>query len=84
MKIYTYHHYNEWESHRSMEEIDTFYPDTKDGRKKLLKAIKDDIENGSVEIIGDVGFLNLDISCGNIRNANERLVHGHINVLEEA
>lgn len=84
MKIFTYHHCDEWQSHRSMGVADTFYPDTKEGRAKLLKDIKADISDGSVELIGDVGFLNLDINSGNIINANERLVYGYINVLYDA
>lgn len=84
MKVFTYHHCNEWNSRNSMDLADTFYLDTEDGRKKLLEDIIEDVKDGSVELIGDVGFLNLDVLGGNIRNANYRLKYGYINVLEEA
>ena len=84
MKIYTYHHCDEWCTWKSMEHPDIYYPDTEDGRRKLLEAITADIETGDVELIGDIGFLNLDVLNGNVRNANDRLKYGHIRVMEEA
>lgn len=84
MKIFTYHHCDEWCTWNSMEIADTYYTDTEDGRRKLLEAITADIEDGCVELIGDIGFLNLDILNGNVRNANDRLKYGHIAVLEAA
>lgn len=84
MKIFTYHHCDEWCSWDSMEIADTYFTDTEDGRRKLLAAITADIEAGCVKLIGDIGFLNLDIFNGNIRNANDRLKYGYINVMEPA
>lgn len=84
MKIFTYHHCDEWATWNSMEIADTYYADTEDDRRKLLAAITADIDAGYVELIGDFGFLNNDISCGNMQNANDRLKYGHICVMEPA
>ena len=84
MKIFTFHHCDEWQGYKSMELANEYYPDTENGRQKLLEKITADIESGNVELIGDIGFLNLDIFNGNIRNANDRLKYGYINVLESA
>ena len=84
MKIFTYHHCDEWCSWDSMEIPDTYYTDTGKGRAKLLDVITADIRAGDVELIGDIGFLNYDILTGNIQNANDRLKYGHINVMESA
>ena len=84
MKIFTYHHCDEWCTWNSMEIADTYYADTEDGRRKLLAAITADIKEGCVELIGDIGFLNLDILNGNVRNANDRLKFGYINTMEAA
>lgn len=84
MKIYSFHHCDAWQSYSSMELANEYYPDTEDGRRKLLKKITTEIESGDVELIGDIGFLNLDIYNGNIRNANDRLKFGYINTMEAA
>ena len=84
MRIYTLHHCDEWCTWNSMEIADTYYADTEDGRRKLLAAITADIDAGCVDLIGDIGFLNNDISCGNMQNANDRLKYGHICVMEPA
>ncbi len=84
MKIYSFHHCDAWQSYSSMELADEYYPDTEDGRRKLLEKITAEIESGDVELIGDIGFLNLDIYNGNIRNANDRLKFGYINTMEAA
>lgn len=46
MKIFTYHHCDEWATWNSMEIADTYYADTEDGRRKLLAAITADIDAG--------------------------------------
>ena len=84
MKIYSFHHCDAWQSYSSMELANEYYPDTEDGRRKLLEKITTEIESGNVELIGDIGFLNLDIYNGNIRNANDRLKFGYINTMEAA
>lgn len=84
MKIYSFHHCDAWQSYSSMELANEYYPDTEDGRRKLLEKITTEIESGDVELIGDIGFLNLDIYNGNIRNANDRLKFGYINTMEAA
>lgn len=84
MKIYSFHHCDAWQSYSSMELANEYYPDTEDGRRKLLEKITIEIESGDVELIGDIGFLNLDIYNGNIRNANDRLKFGYINTMEAA
>ena len=84
MRIYTLHHCDEWCTWNSMEMADEYFQDSEEGRKKLLERITEEIESGAVELIGDIGFLNLDISCGNIQNANERLKYAYINTMESA
>lgn len=84
MRIYTLHHCDAWQTFNSMEVADEYYMDNEEGRRKLLERITEEIESGAIELIGDIGFLNLDISCGNIRNANERLKYAYINTMEAA
>ena len=83
-KIYTFHYCDAWHSFASMSMAENYYPDTEQGRAQLLAKVEAAIEDGSIELDYEIGFLRHDISCGRVQNANSMIKYGYINVLELA
>ena len=83
-KIYIYLHCDLQKTYTSMETPDEYYPDTQEGRAKLIEAIDNDVAGGYVEPTKDMALIRQEIRHGQPETVSDFLDYAYIRVLGQA